>query len=173
MREEVNVEFTISGLSKDTFSALMGWVWDLVEPAFPIITGAWGLAQTLYFASAIAGVALAARLIRYLSEGGGSNEPVPDGLGVKAARIHKHSPEPAQRAMNFAQLQGTITAAPDTAGASNEVSKAAAVALIFFRRLLVFISRMGLNYLLLSVLVCIFFGAGDLQILDVVFGIGG
>lgn len=171
--EGVHVEFSFTGISRDMLHAVLEWMWETVQPAFPIITGQWSVVQTVYFSAAIAGVALTARLIRYLHQGGGSGERIPAGLADTTSVTSARSQEHAQAAMLSSHTHTGAATAPDTSGVSNEVSKVASLVLLFTHRSLGFISRMGLNYLLLSLLICVFFGTGDLQLLQVVFGIGG
>lgn len=171
--ESIHVEFSFTGISRDIFRSILEWMWEAIQPAFPIITGEWSVVQTVYFSAAIAGVALTVRLIRYLSEGGGYGEREPAGLADTTSVISARSQEHARPAMISSHTHTGAATAPDTSGVSNEVSKVASLVLLFTHRSLTFISRMELNYLLLSLLIFVFFGTGDLQLLQVVFGIGG
>lgn len=148
-QQGIHVEFTITGISRDLFTSILGWMGEGFEPFFPIMTGAWGLLETASFTLAMIGAGFAALLIRRML-GDRSTDGIlaPDiRAGVKDLRDRsEQAPAPA---VEISGKQSAVALAPAIA-ASRSVS---------------FISRIGLYYVALSLAVCWLFGTGDLGVL--------
>lgn len=179
MSEELSVELAVEGISKEAFARAMNGLREFAEPALPIITGEWGLEQTLLYAAALAALAMTVRLILHLADGGKVSQlpraafshPNDRALDTKSGRsaagfVAQGRPEAFSEGSTLAGEQAAPTASPDTVSIIwPEVFKLLHAGVMN-------LTKLYLHYVVISVLVCWIFGVGDLDASFAVFGIG-
>lgn len=155
----VHVEFTITGLSRDVFRSLLEWIWNGLEPLFPIVTGAWSFGQTALIAAPIVALLIVCDLIRRRAR-----QRVPDDTpagGSNSVAMMASSPKAVPTAIT------SSAASSPTRQLAPALYSAHAVGMHLVCGPLRFVCRMAMNYIVACVLIRIVMDYPGL-----IFGIG-
>lgn len=177
----VHVELTVEGLGREAFSNVMGWIWEQVDFLFPVITGQWTFMEAVVPALVLSGLMLLFRLIVHLADGGRvAQTPMalitaPHDLRLATWRSRSQwermKPGKAEAMFCSPALASALKQPPPTP-VRERIEVLDGCALVA-HQLFDSLTRLYLQYLGLSVLICWIFGVGDLDVFFAALGMGG
>ena len=169
MKEDIHVEVSISGLSKDVFGSMMSWIWEVVQPLFPVITGQWSLAETALIAATIALLLMLCDGFRHLARKLREDEAA--ATAPDTAKVYGHGSTADVKSLQSLHLGQPHTAAavvPASSGAATaKITRTAPFVVPLVCRPLGFLCRMALYYIVICLLIRLW-----PEVWAVLFGIG-
>ena len=166
MKEDIHLEVTISGLSRDMFGAVMDFLWDTVQPLFPVITGQWSLAETALIVAPVALLLMVCDGFKYLARK--VRQEGVEAATFGTANIHGQSSTKEPQSLNLGKTHTAAAVVPTAPGAVGmAITRTAPFVVPFVCRPFGFVCRMALYYIVICLLIRLW-----PEVWAVLFGIG-